>query len=175
MSEESSEIKTFTPEEVSIILENHKKWVNGKEGGTRANLYGANLYGANLDGANLYGANLDGANLDGANLYGANLDGANLDGANLYGAKYGEDTLRGVLLVGPIGSRKSTLQVFGIGDEGFVFRAGCFTGSADEFTVAVKNEHGENLHAVAYLAAIEFAKVMLPAVVMGELAEVVNE
>ena len=42
----------MTKEELDIILEFHKKWVRGEEGGKRANLYGANLYGANLRGAN---------------------------------------------------------------------------------------------------------------------------
>ena len=65
------------------ILEKHKKWLRGDDGGERANLSGANLYGANLSWADLSGANLSGANLSWANLYGANLSGANLYGANL--------------------------------------------------------------------------------------------
>ena len=48
------------------ILEKHKMWLNGEEGGERANLIGANLIGANLIGANLRGADLIGANLRGA-------------------------------------------------------------------------------------------------------------
>jgi len=68
------------------ILEKHLKWLQNKDGGERADLYGANLYGADLSGADLYGANLYGADLSGANLSGANLSGANLSGANLSGA-----------------------------------------------------------------------------------------
>ena len=85
--------------ELNSILELHRKWVYGEEGGKKAdlrykdlygaNLRGADLYGADLYGADLYGANLRGANLYGANLYGANLRGANLRGANLRGAKDG--------------------------------------------------------------------------------------
>ena len=45
--------------ELNSILENHEKWVEGEEGGVRANLSGANLRGTNLSGANLIGANLD--------------------------------------------------------------------------------------------------------------------
>ena len=48
------------------VLELHRKWRNGKEGGARANLSGAYLSGANLSGANLYGANLYGASFDSA-------------------------------------------------------------------------------------------------------------
>lgn len=36
-------------EELNNILENHKKWLGGEEGGERANLRGANLSGADLD------------------------------------------------------------------------------------------------------------------------------
>jgi len=76
----------MTADELKIVLENHKLWINGDPKGTRADLYGADLYCANLCDANLYGANLCGANLGGANLGGANLGGADLDGANLGGA-----------------------------------------------------------------------------------------
>lgn len=100
-----------TPEELQEILEKHRKWLNGEEGGVRADLSGrdlsgydlrvanlrgadlshadlsyANLHGANLSHANLRGADLSGANLRGANLRGANLRGADLSGADLSGA-----------------------------------------------------------------------------------------
>ena len=58
---------------LSIVLEKHKKWLENKDGGKRANLRGANLRGAYLRGANLRGADLRGANLSGANLSGADL------------------------------------------------------------------------------------------------------
>ena len=68
------------------ILEKHKKWLYGDEGGVRANLRYANLSGANLRGDNLRGADLSGADLSGADLRYANLRGADLSGANLRGA-----------------------------------------------------------------------------------------
>ena len=58
----------MTQEELKMILDKHRKWLNDEEGGERANLYRANLYRANLCGANLCGANLREANLHGANL-----------------------------------------------------------------------------------------------------------
>ena len=61
-------MRTITRQELTEILELHKKWLNNEIGGVRANLSGANLSGANLSGANLSGANLRGANLRGANL-----------------------------------------------------------------------------------------------------------
>ena len=86
----------MTQEELNVILENHKKWLQ-RIGGERANLSGADLCGADLRGANLCGANLRDAYLCGAYLYGANLCGANLRGADLRGAylrnvKYNERT-----------------------------------------------------------------------------------
>ena len=70
------------------ILEKHKMWLNGEEGGEKADLRGAdlrwaNLYRANLREADLYGANLNGANLSKADLRVANLSGANLRGVDL--------------------------------------------------------------------------------------------
>lgn len=73
----------MTQEELNMILDRHKKWLNYEEGGERANLYKANLYRANLREADLCEANLRDANLHGANLYRANLYGANLYEANL--------------------------------------------------------------------------------------------
>ena len=82
-------------QELKTVLELHKKWLDGEEGGQRADLQGANLRGANLRGADLRGANLRGANLRGAYLQGADLQGADLQGANLR-----EADLRGADLQG---------------------------------------------------------------------------
>ena len=85
------------------VLESHKKWLEGEEGGRRADLSwedllevdlkdidlryvflrGANLSYANLKGTNLIGVYLSDANLKGANLEGVYLSYANLEGANL--------------------------------------------------------------------------------------------
>ena len=63
--------RIMTNDELRVIIEKHERWLNGQEGGERANLRGANLLGANLRDANLRDANLLGANLLGANLLGA--------------------------------------------------------------------------------------------------------
>jgi len=78
----------MTNEELKVILNNHKLWLDGKEEGVRANLEGANLEGANLGYANLMGANLRGANLSDADLSGADLSGADLSDADLSGADF---------------------------------------------------------------------------------------
>lgn len=58
----------MTKDELSVVLEKHKLWLNHKKGGVRANLNGANLSRADLSMADLSGANLNGANLNGADL-----------------------------------------------------------------------------------------------------------
>lgn len=73
-------------EELNVILDKHKRWLSGKEGGERANLSGANLSEANLGWADLRWADLSDADLRWADLRGANLGGADLIEANLRGA-----------------------------------------------------------------------------------------
>ena len=68
------------------ILEDHKKWLDKKDGGERANLSDANLRGADLWGTDLRGADLRGANLSNSDLSYVNLKGANLNNADLRGA-----------------------------------------------------------------------------------------
>ena len=147
----------------------------------KANLYGANLYGANLCGAdlrsaNLYGANLYGANLCDADLYGADLYGANLRSANLYGANlYGAGKLTGdrpYFAVGPIGSRQDILTAF-LTEKGVYLRAGCFFGTVEEFRDKLQGEHGDNVHAVEYRAALVLVEAhynVWPATVVEEEA-----
>jgi hypothetical protein len=84
-------MKTYTAEELKVVLSKHALYLRGEAGGERAYLQRANLQGADLQraflrGANLQGADLRGADLQGANLQGAYLQGANLRGANLQGA-----------------------------------------------------------------------------------------
>jgi uncharacterized protein YjbI with pentapeptide repeats len=118
----------------------------------KVNLRGADLRGADLRGADLRGADLRGADLRGADLRGADLRGANLYGANLGGGKklIGD---RPFFQCGPIGSRSDYLLAF-ITEAGVVVRAGCFTGSLDEFRAAVADKHGETNHGKEYEAAM---------------------
>ena len=51
-------------QEIAKELELHKKWLNDKEGGKRADFSYKDLQEANLQGADLRGANLRGADLD---------------------------------------------------------------------------------------------------------------
>ena len=83
----------MTQEKLNEVLTLHKKWLDGENGGVRADLTWANLTGANLAGADLRGADLKGANLTGADLTGTDLTGANLTGADLTWANLREADL----------------------------------------------------------------------------------
>ena len=76
----------MSPEQLKEILDNHKMWLAGKEGGKRAILIDANLEGADLRRTDLRHAYLGGANLRCANLEGAYLGVADLRSADLRGA-----------------------------------------------------------------------------------------
>lgn len=67
------------PTELSEILKKHKLWLEGKEGGQRADLRGAYLRDADLRDADLRCADLRYADLRCADLRGAYLRGADLD------------------------------------------------------------------------------------------------
>lgn len=76
---------TMTQNNLDKILENHKKWLNGEDGGSKANLWGTDLRGADLQRADLQHADLQEADLPGADLRGTNLFCADLQGADLWG------------------------------------------------------------------------------------------
>ena len=127
-----------------------------------ANLRGADLGDADLGDANLHGANLGDADLRAANLYGADLRGADLrgadlGGANLRGADLGDAGKltgdRPYFAVGPIGSRQDVLAAF-LTEKGVYLRAGCFFGTVEQFREKLTDEHGDNVHAVEYQAAL---------------------
>ena len=80
-------------EQLKNILYKHEKWILNREGGERANLYGANLCEANLHGADLRDADLTGANLRWVDLSGADLREVDLSGADLRGANLRETDL----------------------------------------------------------------------------------
>ena len=75
------------------ILKKHKMWLNGEEGGERANLKNANLSGVNLSGVDLSEADLNGVNLSNADLRYTNLRGINLRNSNLKYANLSDTNL----------------------------------------------------------------------------------
>ena len=91
-------MKTFTKEEIQEILRKHQLWLDGEEGGERADFSGADLTDADLRVENLRVANLRSANLTGASLRGADLSGADLSYAYLTGADLSYAYLTGAYL-----------------------------------------------------------------------------
>lgn len=91
-------MKKINQIELNKILDLHKKWLDDKPDGKRADLSGLNLSGAILRNANLIKVILEGANLEGADLSCADLRGANLEGANLEGTDLSCSDLRGANL-----------------------------------------------------------------------------
>ena len=85
----------MSSEEIKDVLDSHQKWINGEDGGKRADLSWTDLREANLSEANLCKADLRRANLSEANLCKADLHDANLRGANLCRANLRGADLRG--------------------------------------------------------------------------------
>ena len=88
--------------ELRQVLEQHVLWLEGKDGGRRADLREVNLRGTdfrdtNLRGADFMGADLRNADLGGADLRGADFMGADFMGANLMGANLMGVDLRDVV------------------------------------------------------------------------------
>jgi hypothetical protein len=81
-------------QELKNVLDLHRKWVMGEEGGSRADLRSADLGGADLRSADLRSADLRSADLGGADLRSANLRGADLRSADLRSANLGGADLR---------------------------------------------------------------------------------
>ena len=110
-------MRTITQKKLNKILEKHKSYLMGVDGGERADLSYANLHGADLYGANLRGADLHGADLHGANLYGADLSYADLSYADLSCANISKALLdekeqfrKGVILEKPMRGYKKLLD-----------------------------------------------------------------
>ena len=122
--------------EADSLLDALQKAVNARANLTRANLTGANLTGANLYGAYLYGAY----------LYGANLTRANLDG---------KEALSIIQLAGIGSERRSTVAI--ILEDEIDIQCGCFTGSLDDFRLAIEKTHESNeRYLTEYRAAIRW-------------------
>jgi hypothetical protein len=159
-----------TPDQLKQVLALHLMWLHNEDAGQRANLTDANLSDAHLSCANLSdahlscadlrGADLTGAHLRGADLTGAYLSCANLTGADLRGAYLrGADLTgaRGVLAIGPIGSRRDILYAVQHADV-IMLKTGCFWGSLDEFVDQVKHVHAGTVYLRHYLAAVDLIK-----------------
>jgi hypothetical protein len=65
------------------------------------------------------------------------------------------------LTVFPIGSRNGATTFFKTAGGKIFVKCGCFEGDIERFAAKVRETHGDNRHAKAYLAAIELAKIQI--------------
>ncbi len=132
----------------------------------------AEAIGTSFNEACLEGASFQRTALRGACFYGANLAGANFLGAiDLHRARFDprtiidEDTrgLDGIFVAGPVGSRDDQVQFVRIGPEIYV-KAGCFSGTLEQFKRAVYETHGdESIHYYNYESLWHVAESRLTA------------
>lgn len=146
-------MKTISQKELKKILEKHKKWLNGEEGGERADLVWFDLQCADLRGAYLQCADLRGADLRDANVYSADLKGAYRPW---------------LVYAGNIGSRRYETLYFADYDS---VRCGCWNdykgGTLAEFKARIdkvypadsKNEEYQR-YRIEYLSAIKMFESM---------------
>ena len=104
-------MRKIDKDELKTILKKHMMWLNGEDGGERANMSGADMSGADMSGADMRWAVMSGANMSGADMRGANMRwavmseadmsgadmrGANMSGADMSGADMSGANMRGV-------------------------------------------------------------------------------
>jgi len=116
--------------------------------GGKARVYGVAMVGDNAvvgDKARVYGVAMVGGN---ARVYGDAMVGGNAD----------------LLLVGPIGSRKSFLTVTADAKIKVRFTTGCFSGSLKDLQAKLKGDYSaRTLYGKQYRAAIALAKICVKA------------
>lgn len=79
-------MRKIDKDELKTILKKHMMWLNGENGGERADLSGSDLRGSDLSGSDLSGSNLRWSDLSGSNLRGSDLRGSDLRGSDLSGS-----------------------------------------------------------------------------------------
>ena len=79
--------------ELKKVLELHEKWLNGEQGGIRADLSNTDLRNVDLRGTNLNNADLSNAYLNNADLRFADLSNSNLSNAYLTSANLNDSNL----------------------------------------------------------------------------------
>jgi uncharacterized protein YjbI with pentapeptide repeats len=98
-------MRTITQQELTEILELHKKWLNNESGGVRADLSYSDLSGSDLRDSNLRYSNLRNSNLRNSDLRDSNLrysdlSYSDLSNSNLRGSDLINSDLRGSDLSG---------------------------------------------------------------------------
>ena len=172
-------------DKLTSIIDKHKLWLSGNQGGELADLNGADLIDANLSGANLSDANLSGADLSGADLSGADLrwadlrwadlsdadlSGADLRGANMSGADLRGADLRWANMSDAIGILRAECVWTDHGERGRTLLSvlvdsipryfyGCFSGTEDELRQYIAS--GEDALAKSRTIAVDFCSARM--------------
>ena len=76
-------MRKIDKDELKTILKKHMMWLNGENGGERADLSGSDLRWSDLSGSDLSGSDLSGSDLRGSVLSRSDLRGSDLSGSNL--------------------------------------------------------------------------------------------
>lgn len=95
--------KSLSKEELDLIIEKHKMWLNNESDGECADLSWTDLSDYDLVECDLRYANMRGCSLRNAKLIGAHLQYADLSNADLTGARLGGSELNHTDLSGAIG------------------------------------------------------------------------
>jgi uncharacterized protein YjbI with pentapeptide repeats len=154
-------MKTYTADELAVIIEKHGKWLRNEDGGERADLAQADLTRADLTWADLTRADLTRANLTGADLTRADLTGANLTGADLSRVNLSRVNLTGATGFIYIGQRSDGHQFFAIyRHEKWLVQAGCRLFSFSEYREHTKT-YGCDKKRAETLLILDFAEAMV--------------
>ena len=81
-------MRKIDKDELKTILKKHMMWLNGEDGGERADMSGADMRGANMSGADMSGADMSGADMSGADMRWADMRGANMSRADMRGVQH---------------------------------------------------------------------------------------
>ena len=76
-------MRKIDKDELKTILKKHMMWLNGEDGGEKADLSGSDLRGSDLSGSDLRWSNLRGSDLRGSVLSRSDLRGSDLSGSDL--------------------------------------------------------------------------------------------
>ena len=88
-------MRKIDKDELKTILKKHMMWLNGEDGGERADLRGSDLSRSDLSGSVLRGSDLRWSDLSGSDLRGSDLRWSDLSGSVLRGSDLRGSDLRG--------------------------------------------------------------------------------
>jgi hypothetical protein len=144
-------MKTYTAQELEVIIENHGKWLRDEDGGEKADLSYSNLSYSNLSYSNLSYSNLRGCNLSGCNMRDCNMRGCNLSYSNL-------SDCNGLIY---ISQRSDGYQFFATyRDDKWLIQAGCRLLSLAEYRTHTEFYSCQKKRAETLLL-IDFAEAMI--------------